>query len=47
MQRSSAPWWRRLAPTLPTSERELWIGIALFAVLAGVLAGLVAVQLMP
>ena len=46
MQRSGAPWWSRLAPALPASERDVWICIVLFAVLAGLFAGITAVQLM-
>jgi hypothetical protein len=47
MERSGAPWWSRLAPAPPRSERELWICVVLFAVLAGLFAGLAAVRLMP
>ena len=46
MQRQSTPWWSRLAPVPPASERDLWVCIVLFAVLTGLLAGITAVQLM-
>jgi ABC-type antimicrobial peptide transport system permease subunit len=38
-------WWNRLMPMMPATLTELWISLFLFAALAGVLVGVIAVQL--